>query len=432
MCPQPSRDLLAEFFGRLPKSSADEDVHLVIAGDIVDFLAERDFRAFNSDAEARDKLQRIMAATADIWEALGKFVREGGALTLLLGNHDIELSLPQTRQTFLEAIGPGRVRFLYDNEAFFAGDLLIEHVTRYDGWNAVAHGSLRRVRSRLSRGLPPGSFLAMPGSQLVIDVMNPLKEDYSFVDLLKPEDAGVLPILAALGAANLSAKWKFMKEYRNSQSVDFDEEYQPKDGTYDSEIRPEELDLYKLAQDIAAGGDVSQASTFSLAGAREAVGEMVRALRRAGLKRAFQSNLVRNAHGDAFELSEERTEYITAAKAARKRGFKTIVFGHTHLPKSVPLDEGGLYLNTGTWADVIRVPKAVWGDDFKLADVTLNAFVDDLESDNVSRWRRSMPTYARIEMEDESVKKAGLYFAENDKEVTDAGIEEKLSPKGDV
>src|SRR5215471_552032 len=200
ICPPSTQALMAEFFSRLPAPSTDQEVHLVLAGDIVDFLAEREFQAFTAvDRQACAKLEEIMKRTASIWDALASFVKRGGSLTLLLGNHDIELSLPQTRSALLQRLGEGRINFIYDNEALSIGPLVIEHGNRFDGWNAVPHGALRRVRSRLSRGLDAGDFPAMPGSHLVVDVMNRIKGDYSFVDLLKPEDAGVLPILAGLG-----------------------------------------------------------------------------------------------------------------------------------------------------------------------------------------------------------------------------------------
>jgi hypothetical protein len=56
----------------------------VLAGDIVDFLAEREFHPFNSDADASAKLEVIMKRTSDIWDALAKYVKDGGAVTLLL------------------------------------------------------------------------------------------------------------------------------------------------------------------------------------------------------------------------------------------------------------------------------------------------------------------------------------------------------------
>jgi hypothetical protein len=96
------------------------------------------------------------------------------------------LALPGIRSLLLDQIGSGRVDFIYDNEAFTFGRVLIEHGNRFDEWNAVPHGSLRRGRSQLSRGLPvKPAFPELPGSRLVVDVMNGLKRQYAFVDLLK-------------------------------------------------------------------------------------------------------------------------------------------------------------------------------------------------------------------------------------------------------
>ena len=214
ICPPSTHLLLAEFIDRLPRRSTDLDVRLVIAGDIVDFLAEEPFQAFTSDpTEAQTKLDRILNCTTLIWRALRRFVSErGGAITFLLGNHDIELALPSLRKCFLDRIGPGRVEFIYDNEAFTFGPVLIEHGNRFDEWNAVAHGALRRVRSQLSRALPAKpEFPALPGSRLVVDVMNPLKQQYAFVDLLKSEGAGVLLIVVVLGVGGFRDAWRFFQ-----------------------------------------------------------------------------------------------------------------------------------------------------------------------------------------------------------------------------
>jgi hypothetical protein len=59
----------------------------VLAGDIVDFLAEQPFQAFTSDpAEVREKLGNISRTTAPFWSAMQRFVKErDGAVTLMLG-----------------------------------------------------------------------------------------------------------------------------------------------------------------------------------------------------------------------------------------------------------------------------------------------------------------------------------------------------------
>ncbi len=146
ICPPRNRAILARFIDRLPAPTASADVRLVLAGDIVDFLAEEPFQSFTGDpAVASKKLALVLERTTPIWDALRRFVSEHhGAVTIMLGNHDIELSLPGPRQLFLDRIGRGRVDFIYDNEAFTCGPVLIEHGNRFDEWNAVPHGALRR------------------------------------------------------------------------------------------------------------------------------------------------------------------------------------------------------------------------------------------------------------------------------------------------
>jgi UDP-2,3-diacylglucosamine pyrophosphatase LpxH len=432
ICPAPNQAVFSAFVERLPSPSRDNDVRLVIAGDIVDFLTETEFDAFTLDeVQAKEKLGRILDRTAIVWQAISKFLARGGALTLMLGNHDVELCLPGVRGMFLNAIGGGRVEFLYDNEAFSCGPVLVEHGNRFDEWNAIRYGALRRVRSQLSRRISADPFPAPPGSELVAEVMNRLKGDYSFIDLLKPEDAGVLPILAALGAGSLRDYWQLYQKHRLTREVEFDENRQPLDETYIASAHQEEQQMFNLAEDIAAGGDATQVSAISekLLGARSKVSESVREYRRRSLLTAFRA--FANHHKFTFDISRENDRYVNAAQMSVSKGFKVIVYGHTHLVKRVSLangEDGPVYLNSGTWADLMRVPESIWGE-YGAAEDALKTFVTDLESDNVKHWRRAVPTFARIELNEDEVKSADVYFADGrqPERVTQDGLVRRLA-----
>jgi hypothetical protein len=113
------------------------------------FSVRKGVAAFTAqDAAAGKKLSSIFERTDEVWKNLEAFVGAGCSLTLLLGNHDIELSLPTPRRILLDRLGPGRIEFIYDNQAFVDG--LIEHGNRYDSWNVIAHDQLREVRSAMS------------------------------------------------------------------------------------------------------------------------------------------------------------------------------------------------------------------------------------------------------------------------------------------
>jgi UDP-2,3-diacylglucosamine pyrophosphatase LpxH len=210
MCPPRARRRLARFIDWVakapaPKNENDPITELVINGDFLDFLAEQPFKPFTPGQAAVDKLhQAISNIDSDIsqeervFEALHRLVDRGHNLTILIGNHDVELSLPPVRRALQDKITqgkPARIEFLYDGEAYVVGDLIIEHGNRYDGWNLVSQGQLRAYRAALSRSEQTVNFVAPPGSFLVTNVMNTLKERYRFIDLLKPENEAVLPIL---------------------------------------------------------------------------------------------------------------------------------------------------------------------------------------------------------------------------------------------
>jgi UDP-2,3-diacylglucosamine pyrophosphatase LpxH len=443
MCPPATHQLLAAFLDRLPARTAEQESHLVIAGDIVDFLAEAPFEAFTADpAQACAKLARILADSAVIWQALRRFADErDGHITLMLGNHDIELALPAVRALLAQALPGARVRFIYDNEALTMGPLLIEHGNRFDAWNAVPHGALRRVRSQQSRQAPvTPAFVPPPGSRMVIDVLNPLKRQYPFIDLLKPETAAALPLAAALGALGLQQAWDAYSQFRARQAVDFDEESgEPLGPGYVSAGANPDRELWLAAQAIARGGgggsgcggngqQISAAADLLGKGAA-IVTDLVRAARVDAVYAAFrQLAALRRMHDAAFDVAQESDTYLKPARRAAAAGFRVIVYGHTHLPKQVQLD-GAVYLNTGTWADVMCIPAGIWDEDEAAGQLAFRAFAADLGAGTVERWRRTLPTYARITLDGDSVA-AGLHFGDDDSAVSTAAVMQRLRGGG--
>ncbi len=439
MCPPETHAALARLIDRLPPSTTDLASTLVVAGDIVDFLAEEPFSTFTVDpVVAREKLQRIFDSTKVVWDALNRYAGERhGHLILMLGNHDIELSLPGVRPMLLSRVGGARTEFIYDNEAYSIGPLLIEHGNRFDAWNAVPHGALRRVRSQLSRKVPVSPpFLALPGSRMVIDVINQLKPQYPFIDLLKPETAVALPIAAALGALGLKDTWKAYANFRESCSVDYDEtSSEPVDQNYISgEIDPDQV-LWDAAQDIEAGGDSQQVSGLGdvlRKSASAAAGAMSTA-RIDALFMAFRklANL-RRMHRDAFSVEHESPTYLNPARRSAAAGYKVIIYGHTHLPKRIALGDAGdpdsaFYLNTGTWADVMCLPAGIWDEAEPEGKILFRQFCADLDGASLARWRRTLPTYARVELEDDALMSADILFGDDDTRVTTDGVWKRLA-----
>lgn len=429
MCPPSTHGLLVDFIESLPKGTPDVATHLVVAGDIVDFLAEEPFASFTVDqAQARLKLNNIFRSTKIVWDALATYVSSRhGALTLLLGNHDIELSLPEVREALANRIGSEGVRFIYDNEALTIGPILIEHGNRFDPWNAVPHGALRRVRSQLSRRVPVSpDFPSLPGSRLVVDVMNELKRTYPFVDLLKPEDAAALPLAMALGGVGLKQVWSSFSKFRDQLRVDYDESSrEPIDhDLINGKLSDQDRELWREAQEIEQSRN--EATRIS-ALPEEAMCWRVEAVYRTFRKLGVAGRL----HRRTFDVGHEIDTYLKPAQRAADAGFQAVIYGHTHLPKRVRLDssgkEGAVYVNTGTWTDVMCVPSGVWDDDEAAGRQVFRTFSGDLGRSSLDRWRRSMPTYARIETDGAQVIDTSLRFADDHTEVTTGDVLVRLA-----
>ena len=403
MCEAAGRRRLAELFLWIrEQASPTRRAWIVIAGDVVDFLAEQPFAAFTQDeAEACRKLESILQSTQEVWGALAK-AAERCTVTVMLGNHDVELAMSQPRRRLRERIG-GAVEFLFDNEAFTFGDLLVEHGNRYDGWNIVDHEALRQHRSRSSRGEPGEPFPTQPGSELVARVMNQFKKRYPWVDLLKPETAGVIPILAALAGSSFkvlaeatkaaaAASWRASKIDRTGTPTASRFVAEEPAGPSASTKTPVEevADLFELIERSEGPRRSASAEDRMVGEGAVTIDEelLFRGLRRWGDK-----------DNTSFQIDRENKTYLAAARTLAERGKrKVIVFGHTHHAKRIRLDSSALYLNTGTWADLMRIPEAILSGADSPARAAFADFMVALKTD-ASALRRLVPTFARIDFD---------------------------------
>lgn len=486
-----------DWLTRLAKEAPDDDFELVLNGDIVDFLAEDDYETalpaqlWTADEdEVIGKLNRIAERTREdrdrgVFEALRDFRAAGNRLTLLLGNHDVELSLPAVRRHLYSLLGNdgGPLKFIYDGEAYTVGKVLIEHGNRYDVWNMIDHSALRQERSARSRKLPVGEedrkeryFIPPSGTHLVIDFVNRIKGRYRFVDLLKPETNAMIPILFALepekwleldrvikagsvvkrilGQVNRYLTDKLetptmpqdpgkmggispneslnsivqrsfddlslqavLKETLGDDADLFplpeqpgkraaraiDHEFGPRPGQRTGAKIPEMANMGGLGQllkDITGAlrkrvepflpGSTSASTYFHQA--TEKISELRYKQLHVALRRL-------NRNDGSFDIESELDEYKNAAHdTATKGDFEAIVYGHTHLPKKLLLTDAPTkrwYLNTGTWADVIRLPEALAGD-YTTAGDELKNFVEALKENDFSRYVYRYLTYVEL------------------------------------
>jgi UDP-2,3-diacylglucosamine pyrophosphatase LpxH len=162
--------LVAHYRKTPPKASR---WHIVIAGDFIDFIGmtiappeersdalstelttelteeERAHGLGGSSDHAREKLRRVARRHADVFAELAAFVADGHALTLVHGNHDIELHWDEVQEDFRRILVAhaqpsdadaflARIAF---NPWFFWRDgvAFIEHGHQYDPFCATAY-----------------------------------------------------------------------------------------------------------------------------------------------------------------------------------------------------------------------------------------------------------------------------------------------------
>ncbi|WP_233261957.1 metallophosphatase [Vitiosangium sp. GDMCC 1.1324] len=317
------------------------------------------------------------------------------------------------------------IEFLYDGQAFVRGPVLIEHGNRYDDWNIVSHDALRAVRSALTRRESPPPMRTVAGSELVVGVMNDLKRQYAFIDLLKPENEAAIPLLAVLDPGVLGQRKKLARLARQASRtrVPREDGGAPEERDLISgEAESPESHLLREAQELLGTSDDEIGAREHLrswwevyrAGRAEDRREQLRRLRK-----ALQCNV--RAQHETFAVDEESPRYLRPAEALAARGFRVVVFGHTHLAKRVPLLGGAaLYLNTGTWAELMRIPDAVLSDS-AAGDSILAELVEAVSDNQLDPWRTLIPTFARIELEGDTLVSADVFRFEEDGRVNPVG-----------
>jgi UDP-2,3-diacylglucosamine pyrophosphatase LpxH len=370
---------------------------LVINGDFVDFLAEQRgdgwaaFEALPGEAvrtfEAIANRYRADGEGGDaaVFDALGVLITAGKQLTVVLGNHDLELALPAVRRALLARIGavPGQVRFVLDDEAYVIGDAVIEHGNRADDFNRVDHAGLAHLRANQSRGgieRAGPAFVPPPGSRMVAEVMNEVKQALPFVDLLKPEGAALYGFLLAFEPKLKETLWRAGPIVAKAKLVPEGHRYErffkgtTRSGAGDAPDPMLEAIQATLGAEAAAeaGSLVQPDDVVTFRGpiddARLAWSFL--ALLAGGRRKAIESRLkllqpamARLSADVSFQRDQidGKSAYYGAALAMRDQGVRWVVFGHTHHAKCVPMGRGAGYINTGTWADRMRFPSEVLG-----------------------------------------------------------------------
>ena len=387
----------------LTQLDSDQQIGLVINGDFIDFLAEAPSRHFDPDG-ALKKLERIALhdpTFSPIFSELKNFLNTANRkLIINLGNHDLELTLPWVRERLIEILTdnhePARARLsmVFDGSGVLANvgnkSVLCVHGNEVDAWNPADFEKLRQISRDYQFGRPVDNWIPNAGSKMVIDVMNPVKRNYPFVDLLKPEAEGVVPTLLAcdpkqlsnldsvLGLASAAGSWLQTKISKPRGMLGEERESAPVAGSAAANTTGLTQALISRqfpTNGASAASSNNDASNMLLAVEQQALegvnplqlvqGQQSEQLGGVGafinwLKNKPASEVLREA---LDKLDKDRSfdptasdDTFTSLDKEIQGNIDFLVAGHTHLERALKRQKGnGYYFNSGTWARLIKI-----------------------------------------------------------------------------
>lgn len=185
-----------QFEGMLQDLWRDGCREIILNGDIFEFVAMWPESPLHPDPSLGftqgESLARMVAIGLEhglFFEALRRFVRDGGRCVFLPGNHDWDLHWPQVQAHLRELLGDptgARTQFVLHGQAYQAagGRLHVEHGHQLVGDQNLFHHPMQPLRPD-PRGGP--RRLEQPiGNWLVRSLVNPLEAHFPFINNVRP------------------------------------------------------------------------------------------------------------------------------------------------------------------------------------------------------------------------------------------------------
>jgi len=355
-----------------------DNLHVIVNGDAVDFLMNDDPLELDVPrAIAQATAIATFPASAAVFQAFGRVIAKGGSVTIRMGNHDVELFLPEVQAIIRKALGqPDDVA---ERLVFANGDeprvlevggtrVLVTHGEQNDDWNRVDYEALRAGGSK---------YKYAPGSTLVKKILNPgvSAAGMRFLSLLKPDFQGAA--LTALAVDSYSAKLAWQEAslsmlwqlYRRADMPFTFAEGAAEEPDFGLNKRLDDAGLNQAELD-ALEGELGDGVVAFPSGA---LGTAKLKLARAALSlyARMQKKLAGPEADDYFLLDPAEDEWKEAQRLSAKYSAKAIIIGHSHAAR-FRHDSELLYANSGTWIGLMKLPSQQASDDEWLA------FLDEL------------------------------------------------------
>lgn len=402
---------LSNLIRYIARQREQEDVALVLNGDIIDSLAEDDIPGYMA-IDNRTALKMMKHLYEDcsfkpVWKSLADYVKIAKRhLVFIIGNHDIELSLPAIEDSIRNHLAgakenaQARIHFATHGSGFacrVAGArVFCTHGNEVDEWNWVDYNRLGQLANAINAGrtVDPSKWKPNAGTRLVVDVMNDVKRRFPFVDLLKPEAAAVASVLMALDKdvfkqIDLEDAFPVLRDKirgklvtRNllgagetdfstvSPTVIADEIIEQLLGPNLREAiqgkqkglnDASEDDLLLAAEEANSAGKKASVmaeseSTQETLGVWDIVSGWVGLVsKEEGLRRALKDWL---KDDKTFDIDyEDKYYHIMKERAGDQIDF--IITGHSHKPRALVFNGNRYYYNCGTWIRTLRLTSEV-------------------------------------------------------------------------
>lgn len=369
-------EMLIQFIGWIEEGPP---AHLIVAGDCFELLSNGDEAPslpFNA-LGATKRLQKIASCHDGVFESIRRLgADERFSISILGGNHDVEIGIPEALAYLRRKLGPS-ITWLVHGEALQVqvGNvrMLVEHGDLYDDWNRVSYGPLIVDGRLASRGLDASAFTPPAGSSVVVSIVEPLRCKYwPWVSWLKPEREALLPILHYLLEPKermklLGAVSKIMLSGWSAEL----RQLLPSRSRRDVRSSPLQANSYTFRQWLE---DTQNAATRSKVGAAE--DRLIQRLRKVATSDGF------------FDLTDPDQTLREVERRYRSSDIDLIVYGHTHSAKAISSDGRQLYVNTGTWCPLLKLPEQ------EQKDSDWENFLETLRTNAVEPMSR--PTFIEI------------------------------------
>jgi UDP-2,3-diacylglucosamine pyrophosphatase LpxH len=342
---------------RIESDRDNKEVELIINGDFFEFLQvpavdEYDPRhpypteAYHDSSQTSSikRLDLITAGHPLVFDALADFPHVEAPrrrMTLIKGNHDVNLYWPGVKKRLREILGATgrRASMLLFAERYVSREsIYVEHGHQYaEQLNRWDNFDDPRDQNH------PGQLFYPPGSQFVIDFFNSVERDRAWTDSLKP--------LTAL--AWYSLEWDFLFAARILSTLT---RHVPVTGI-DLGDGPNESPDWLCGQlsDGATCEELSERYHASLKFRRDFHMRTGQLLVPAASPPGVFAWPMPPADESAAEIARTEIEEIqasmrrVAARIAATQGARVVVFGHTHLPRIETLEDNITLVNCGSW-----------------------------------------------------------------------------------